>query len=216
MAKKKNIEGLEKELYSDRERMEIWIGENWKKCVILAAVVVVAVVAVYSVRYRSEEKRRAAIVALASAKAEELPAVLAKYPDSPGAATAKMRLAEHLMSQKKYADAKARYAEVAQDRNAPAELRGRAKIAGAACDELSGNLQDAAAACTALMSDSSAGTTIREEAGFQAGRLLIALKEFDRAAEVLRNVADMPAEGESNYRAMAGLLLKSLQSGDFK
>ena len=121
-------------------------------------------------------------------------------------------MAEKLLNEKKYGEAKEQFKLLASDKNAAAELRSRAKLGSAACDELAGNKKAAADSYLLLVNDSSIPRRVRDEAAFHAGRLLAEIADV-RGKEVLKKLVDSPADTSmaNPWQAHAAALLKSLK-----
>ena len=213
---KKDIKHLEKELFSDRERMEIWIAENWKKCIYIAAGVVVAAVAVFAGISYSEKRSAAAAAALSGASADALPAVIEKYSGHPAEAIARIRLARALQDKKDYAAAKKEYAKIAAMENCADFLRNSAALEAAFCDEFAGDIKSASAAFSAIESDNSFDVMSRAEAGYHAGRLLIKLGDFAKAEVLLKRLSVPMISGGEIWAFQSAQLLAALKNGEFK
>lgn len=203
--KKNKIENVD----NSSKVAEIWLEANWKKCLALLVLVIVVGMVIFSVIYVKKQNAREAKENFAAAEVANLAALLEKNPDAPGAAAARIRLADELLSKKDYAGAKAQFSAVATAENIPEELRSRAKLSIPACDELSGNQKAAADGYQALMNDLSTPLRVRDEAGFHAGRLLLAQNDA-RGKEILQRLADSPADGSlaNPWKAHAAALLK--------
>ena len=177
---KPDVKDFEKAL-SDEERIQLWLNKNWKKCLIAVIVIASAVVAFMSVNYIRDQRIMKAVNAIAEAKADELPALIAENPDVPGANLARLRIALNLMDKKDYAGA---------DTTVPLELRTRARFSAAACKEYAGKAKEASAAYMMIFNDSTVSGGSRYEAAYQAGRILIALNDLAAAKKLLQPVAE--------------------------
>ena len=165
--------------------------------------------AVFAVIYFKQQSEAEATRALATAKVADLPALLEKNPGVPGAAAARIRLADNLLAKKDYAGAKAQFKIVADDASAAAELRSRAKLSAVSCDELAGKTKEAAEAFVLLMNDSTAPQRVRDEAGFHAGRIFLTLND-QRGKDILQKMASAPADNSmaNPWKKNAAALLK--------
>ena len=211
----KKIDGLEKELYSDRERMEFWIAANWKKSAIAAVVLVIVAVAIYAVSNHMDAKKLSAENALTDTPVEKLADAIAANSDLDGVPVAELRLASYLAGKKDYKAAAARLRNVVANKKADQILVVKARMSLAAMLEASGDIAGAAAEYMALESSAASGA-IQSEAGFQAGRLLIAQKKFADAEMYLSRIAAKKSDGISSfYQEQALNLLNSLKNGDF-
>lgn len=214
MSKKEKVD-ITKAL-EDNERIELWLSKNWKKCLIFAVAVIVAAVAIFIVFYYRQESIRKNSEALAAAKGEKLEAMLKKTPDAAGADFARIRLASEFVEKKSFDKAAEQFKAVASSKSAPAELRIRARLSIAACLENSGKSKEAADAYQLIYNDMSVGQSVRNEAGFNAGRLLIALGKKADAVKLLKKVAEIPAAGKDKVPAadewqnQAAVLLKRI------
>ncbi len=215
---KKNVNGLEKELFSDRERMEIWIAENWKKCLVISAAVVIAVVAfsVFShIRQKSDENSRAQ---LASAGADTLAAVIEKYSDHPAASAARTRLAKMLLAKGDFIQAAAEFKKVAATPGCATYLRENALMDAALCAELAQDAKSAVDAYNAIESDMEISLPIRAEAGFNAGRLMLKSGDINGAKAIFTKVAAVNFSNQQPadlWAAMSRNALAAISNGDF-
>ncbi len=205
MTDNKNIPDVEK-------KAELWLEKNWKKVIAVIILATIAGMAVFISLYLKKQKNDDLMQAFAAAEAAELGALLEKNPTAPGAAAARIGLAEKLLNEKKYGEAKEQFKLLASDKNAAAELRSRAKLGSAACDELAGNKKAAADSYLLLVNDSSIPRRVRDEAAFHAGRLLAEIADV-RGKEVLKKLVDSPADTSmaNPWQAHAAALLKSLK-----
>ena len=210
MADKKN--NVDKNIFADEKMAEVWFEKNWKK---VAAVVVLAILvgmAVFASIYLNKQKNTGMMKKFAAAETAELAALLEKNPDATGASAARARLADALLAKKDYTAAKAQFGALAADLSAAAELRSRAKLGIAACDELSGNKKAAAESYMLLSNDSTVPRRVRDEAAFHAGRLFAAVAD-SRGKEILKKLADSPMDSSmaNPWKAHAAALLKNLK-----
>jgi len=211
----KKIDGLEKELYSDRERMEIWIAANWKKSAVAAVVLVIIAVTVYAVINNIEAKKIKAENILSDTPVEKLADAIAAAPELDGVPVAELRLANYLAGKKDYKTAAVRLRNIIANKKADQMLVTKARMSLASMLELGGDISGAVAEYMAVESSAASGA-VRAEAGFQAGRLLIVLKKFADAEAYLNRIAAQKADGISAfYQGQALNLLNSLKNGDF-
>ncbi len=216
------VKDIEKALDQD-ERIELWIRNNYKKCAVAMLVLIAVVVTVLALYIKQQNDIRRKSVAIAEAKPEALPALLAENPDLPGAGIARLRLADYLLNDKKdYAGAESVFNTIAQDASLPVEIRNSAKISAVSCIELSGKSKEACEAFVTICSDPTASPALKCEAVLQAARLLLTLKEQAKAVELLQEVAnwEIPAGGEAQSSVMVGkmyaqALLAAIHNGDF-
>ena len=106
---KEDVKNLEKAL-DDDERIELFFSKHWKKVLGAAVVILLAGVVAYSIYYTNKKNTEKATLELASAKAENLPALLEKHSDVPGAAFARLRLAHYQFGKKQYEEAAGNFA----------------------------------------------------------------------------------------------------------
>ena len=106
MSKRKvtKIDGIEKELLSETERVELFISKYWLKVAIVAVLVVILGVAVYAIVSRHDKKIAGIQAQFASTDSAELAEIIAKNSSVPGADLARIRLASELKDKKSYAD----------------------------------------------------------------------------------------------------------------
>jgi hypothetical protein len=191
------------------KQAEIWFEKNWKK--ILLSIVVLLVVGMgifYGINQRAVQQKTAA-AELAAAEVSDIAGLLEKNPDVPGAAAARLRLIKSLCEEKKYTEAAKQLSLLAADENASPVIRSRARLDAASCKELNGELKEAAEMYLELSNDYSIASELRNEAAYQAGRLLLALKDA-RGKDVLKTLAEVPADpltGKNFWQKNASALL---------
>ena len=212
---KKVQKDIEKAL-PENERIELWLSNNWKKCLLVVIAVIVAAMAVFAVIYYRKETARKNSEALSAAKGEALAAQLNKTPDADGADLARIRLAGELVEKKSFDKAIVQFKAVAASKTAPVELRVRARLSIAACLEQSGKVQEAADACKVIFNDMSVPQSVRNEAGFNAGRILLDLNQKSEAVSLLQKVVKvLPAANGKNaepdqWQIQAAILLNRI------
>ena len=96
----KNIEGFEKELLSETERIELFISKYWLKVAIVAVLVVIAGVAAYAVIKQNNDRIFAIQNKFATAENDELAKIIADNSTVPGVDLARLRLAAGLSAKK--------------------------------------------------------------------------------------------------------------------
>ena len=210
---------LEQTLFNDVERFEFWFAAQWKRIAVLAVLAAVAVAAVFGVMsYRRAEERRAASAFADATTVEALTAALTKYAGHKGEALARFRLAGLHIEAKQNDKALAQLRLVAANPETDLSLRGQSQLLAAYLQEQSGKLAEAAAEFRQIAAVESYSPALRCEAGYSAGRLLIALKRFDEAGAVLRNASSLAARGNTGeyWKAQAAELLLALDSGECK
>lgn len=215
---KKNSKALNAEienaLFNDVERWEMFFTSHWKQTLAAAVAVVLAVTAAFALYHRSVKAKRAAAEQLGAADtAAELQSAIAKYPDAPGAALARYRLALRLIEEKKYDQAVPELSKAAA--SGDAALRDKAKLTEAYALELSGKLADAAVKFTALGTSGSSNAPVKCEALYSAGRLYVKLGKKAEARAVLKNAAGVAlpngSESAAYWKASAAELLNSIE-----
>lgn len=216
----KNIEGFEKELLSETERVELFISKYWLKIAIAAVIVVIAGVAVYAVVKNQNDKVNAIQNKFASATAEELTGVIAANSDVPGVDFARLRLAAELGAAKNYSGAAEQLKAVADNAGADLIIRQLAVMELGAALEMAGKIADAAQVFAKAADDTAFSAGIKAQAGCQAARLMIAGKDFASAKAMLqRIVARKSIMTEdfafSTWVAQAEQMLAALDNGDF-
>ena len=210
---KKEIKGLEQELFSDRERAEIWFAENWKMCLLGAVAVIVIASGVLFWRHFDQRRSAAGAAELAVATAETIDAVAAKNAGNPMIAPSRIRIAAGLMAANKFAEAGKEFRKVADDAKASEFLRRRARMNAAACAELGGDLKTAVAEFAAIAGENSPDSP---EAGFRAGALMLKSGEVDKAREMFAKVAEMKGGQSSDIWASQSMAaLAAIRNGDF-
>lgn len=210
----KQIDGVEKVLFSDRERAELWVAKNWKKSAIVMVIIAVAGVVGYTIAQHLEEKAKACENALIDAKADALADAISKNSGAKGAAFARMRLASDLVSKKDFKGAVAQYKAVVADPECDAQLKLSASVAIAQAYEAAGDAKQALASYLLVEKNSTASVAVRINAACAAARLMIDAKAYKDAELLLKRYADI--EKKSNQPPMAQPMLISLLNGEFK
>ena len=215
---KKNSKALNAEienaLFNDVERWEMFFAAHWKQILAVACAVVVAVTAIFAWHHYSVKAKHTAAEQLGAANTvAELQNAVAKYPDAPGVAFARYRMAQLLIEEKKYDQAVSELAKVASA--ADASLRRKARLTEAYAIELSGKLENAAVKFAALGTVPDASPAIKCEAIYSAGRLYVKLGKKAEAKEVLKNAAAVSlsngSESAAYWKASAEELLNSIE-----
>ena len=217
MAKRK-IDGLEKELFSDRERMELWIAENWKQCVGMAALVVVIVVGVFAWNHFQRRRDAAYRAELAAATPENLDAVVARRPAHPAVVMARLRCARALQAAGQYARARSEYLKAASCAGISEVLRENARMEAATCAELAGEDKIAIADWSAVEAGAENSLPVRAEAGYQAGRMMLKNGDISGAKAAFTRVAGMGDVGRSGaeiWVMQSRHALAAVANGDF-
>lgn len=210
---KKEIKGVEQELFSDRERAEIWFAENWKMCLVGAVAVIVIASGILFWRHFERQRSAAGAAELAVATAENIDAVVAKNAGNPMVAPSRIRIAAGLMAANKFAEARKEFRKVADDAKAPDFLRRRAKMNAAACAELGGDPKTAAAEFAVIAGENSADSP---EAGFRAGALMLKNGDIDKARKMFEKVAEMKVGQASDiWASQSKASLAAIRNGDF-
>ena len=210
MADNKN--NVDANSFAGDKSAELWFEKNWKKALVFIVLLMIVGMAVFAALYLKKQKENDLMQAFAAVEDAELAALLEKNPAASGAAAARAKLAEKLLSEKKYDAAKNQFKLLAADNNAASELRSRAKLGSVACDELAGNKKVAAENYLLLVNDTSIPRRVRDEAAFQAGRILAEISDA-RGKEVLKKLVDSPADTSmaNPWQAHAVALLKNLK-----
>jgi len=210
---------IEKTIFNDTERFEFWFVSNWRKLTVVAvaAAAIVAVIFGINASQRAADKKAAAKFADA-ANAEELAAVIAENSDRPGVQLARYRLAAMLLEAKKSAEAVKELNLIAADTDCDPSLRSKAMLTVSYVQENNGKTAEAAAGFKAVFENTAFAAATRCEAGFAAGRNLLALGKTDEAVNILRRTSEMKGSGMTgNYwSAAAGDLLRAAENGELK
>jgi len=207
---------LEQALFSDRERFEMWIAENWKKVAVAAVLAALVTAGGFSALWHRSHTNRRASYALVDAADADLEKTLKQYPDAPGAALARMRLAQKYAADKKYDDAIRLYRQISGDSDTDETLRNAARLAVAATQENAGSSAEAASSYSSIAQDAALAPDVRGEAGLAAARLLAREKKLKEAAAVLQNVIAMAGSPRGAACAeIAKNRLVAIENGEF-
>ena len=161
----KNIEGFEKELLSETERIELFISKYWLKVAIVAVLVVIAGVAAYAVIKQNNDRIFAIQNKFATAENDELAKIIADNSTVPGVDLARLRLAAGLSAKKDYAASAAQLKAVADNPEADLILRQLAAFELAAALELDGKIAEAAKVFAKAADDTAFSAGIKAQAG---------------------------------------------------
>ena len=205
-------------LFSDVERMEMVLTDNWKKLVIGVVVAAVVVTAGFAVWHLRTSAARKAAHALADAEnVIELQKTLEKYPSEPGSPAARFRLAGLLIDNGDFDGALGELRQISSASSVDPSMVAKAKLTEGYVLEAKQDLTAAAECFAALGRDAGAGIDIRCEANYAAGRLLAQLKRLDEAVAVLETAAGTVSERRSamQWSGNARALLASIESGAF-
>ena len=221
--KAKNKRAIDREIkntiFNDTERFELWFAANWRKLSIaaVAAAAIVAVVFGINAAQRSADRKAAAEFADA-ANADELAAAIAKNDDRPGVQLARYRLASMQLEAGKTDAAIKELNLIAADSNCDPALRSKALLTISYVQEKNGKIAEAAAGFKAIFDNTAFAAATRSEAGFAAGRNLLALGKADEATNILRRTSEMKAPGMTGgyWSAAAGDLLRAVENGEIK
>ncbi len=206
-------------LMSDMERVEWFLATYWRPIAGLGIAAAIAVTLFFWGKSFAEAGQREGNYVLADAKTvEALNAALAKHGSNPGAPFARYRLAQLKIAAKDYAGARQELEAVAKDK--PAEpLYGQALLGVAYLYELENNLESAAARFDEIGRTAGLASNVTAEADANAGRVYLALKKLDEAANVLRRIgtdAYQPdRQSTANWCDMARSLLLALENGEY-
>ena len=214
------IDGLEKELLSETERVELFISKYWLKVAIVAVFVVIAGVATYAVVSHHNKKIADIQAKFVSAENDELAEIIAQNSSVPGADMARLRLAFSLKEKKAYADAAVQLQAVADNAGADTILRQAAAMELAAVLELDGKIADAAKAFAKAADETAFSAGIKAQAGCQAARLMIAAKNNADAKAMLQKIIARKSMMVDDFAFITWVsqceqMLAALDNGDF-
>lgn len=183
----KNLKDIDKVLFSDTERVELWFAANWKKaavCLTLLAAVVVAVVYFVS---RNEQNNQSAAFALADITVEKS-GVLNEHADHPTAIQARIKLASLYIEKKEYKKAADIFRKIIADPKADEVWKRQASFMLASTLEAAGDAKDAVAQYQKIVSVKTENLGSRVNAAVAAARLLVAANRKSEAVKMLENL----------------------------
>ncbi len=222
MSKRKvtKIDGIEKELLSETERVELFISKYWLKVAVVAVLVVILGVAVYAIVSRHDKKIAGIQAQFASADSAELAEIIAKNSSVPGADLARIRLASELKDKKSYADAAAQLSAVADNPAADTVLRQIAAFELAAVLELDSKIADAIKVFSKMADDTAFSAGVKAQGGCQAARLMIASKDNAGAKAMLQKIIARKSMMTDDFAFITWMsqceqMLAALENGDF-
>ena len=209
MSKENKID-MGQALFSDRERFVMWFSENWKRTAIISLAVVVAISVAFGIKNHIEDSRAKAAAELAAASTvETLKAALQKHPGSSAAPIAKLRLANMLFDKANYAEAIPYLQEAANASDADIVVKNAAKMNCAKALELTGKIEDAAKAFSAIAAENGISFSVKSEAAFNAARLYAKLGKTKAALEEIQNIS---VSGNTTGNPMMNVYVESANS----
>lgn len=216
----KSIDGFEKELLSETERVELFISKYWSKIAIVSVILVVVIVGIFAFSKSRSDAQNALMNKFASAEGAELEKLIADNSSATGVEMARLRLAAELVQKKDFAGAAKHYALVAESSDADIQLRQVAALAQGSALEQDKKLSDAAAVFTKVADNAAFSAGIKAQAGCQAARLLIAEKKFDAAKALLQRIVARKGAVADDFAfltwiSQAEQTLTALENGDF-
>lgn len=217
----KSIDGFEKELLSETERVELFISKNWVKVAVISVIIVAVFVAAYAVMKSRNDARNALLNKFASVEGAELEKVIADNSNVAGVEMARLRLAAELAGKKDFAGAAKQYAAVADNADADFQIRQVAAMAQAGALEQDKKISEAAAVFTKIADNTAFSAGVKAQAGCQAARLLIEEKKFDAAKAMLQRIIARKAAVSDDFAlhtwvSQCEQMLTALENGDFK
>ena len=222
MAKRevKNIDGFEKELLSETERVELFISKYWVKVAIAAVIVVLAGVGIYAAVKSSNDKKFAIQQKFVSAEADELADLISANASVAGVDLARFRLAGMLVEKKDLAGAAAQLKAVYDNPEADVILRQCAAFEMAGILEQSGKAADAAKVMAAVADDTAFSAGVKLHAGCQAARMMLSNKDVKGANEMLKRMVARKGLVTDDYTFPAWMsqceqMLAAIENGDF-
>ena len=217
--KKKMDAEIGQALFSDTERFEMWFATYWKPaCIVAVIAAVLAAVVFWVATARSSADRKAAFELTDAATAAEISAALKKHPDHAGAAIARFRLAKLQLDAKNYTDAITEFDKIAGASGVDVTLAGNAKLASGYACELAGKKKEAVPRFIAVESNLELPASLRAEAGYNAGRLLIQTGDEKQAKAVLGRTGMISGNTRtvSYWTENAKQMLIAIDNGEYK
>lgn len=222
MAKRevKNIDGFEKELLSETERVELFISKYWVKVAVAAVIVVLAGVGIYAAVKHSSDRKIEIQQKFVSAEADELAKLIAANTSVPGADLARFRLAGMMVEKKDLAGAADQLKAVYDNPEADVILRQCAAFEMAGILEQSGKAADAARIMSAVADDTAFSAGVKLHAGCQAARMMLSVKDINGAREMLKRMVARKGLVTDDYTFPAWMsqceqMLAAIENGDF-
>lgn len=216
----KNINGIEKELFSETERVELFISKYWLKTAIVSVLLVVIACVIYGVIKYKNDKIAGIQQKFVSAEAGDLPALIADNASVPGADIARFRLAGALLDKKDYSGAAAQLEAVFSNPEADVILRQCAAFELAGVLEQSGKSAEAAKVFTKIADETAFSAGVKAQAGCQAARLMIASGDNKGAETMLKRMIARKGMNAEDFTLAAWVsqceqMLTALENGDF-
>lgn len=215
--KKKIDQAINSELFDDFDKFDHFFLSNWKKIVWSAVGILIVIAIIAGIYGYRENQRIAAAKALANAEnIDELRAVIAKYPESPSANSAELRIASQEAAQGNY-EAAIKELEVAIAADPDSEMSMFAAVQLGYLAELNQETEKAENYFAKVASNKEFPAYITAEANYQLGRLAVSRNDLAAAQEYLERVAVLQSEdmGTMLWRQQAIFLNNLISDGKF-
>ncbi len=178
-------------LVDDLDKFEFWAIKEWKK---IFAVCVIFILLVTSIAFyiSSINKAKARVLSeFNNAKTIEIiVSTISKYPSNIAVTQAKLTLAKLYTNEKKYDLALDQYNEILKQENISDDIYDKVKINIPYLLEIKKDIKTAINEFKSVGTDPRISTTVRAEANYMAGRLLIETKDNNTAKQVLELVVN--------------------------
>ncbi|MGE4563564.1 MAG: hypothetical protein AB7F32_01725 [Victivallaceae bacterium] len=216
-SKKKIDAEINNTLFNDIEKFEIAMAEHWKKVVIIAILVVIAVGVTFGIsNHRKSAEIKAMNEIVAAQSEEQLVKAINDYAAYPASRFARIRLARIYAESGRFELAAAQF-DALEASGAPAEMIQRAKLDSLYMLENAGKILDAANRFAEIGRNSANSGSIRAEANYSAGRLYAQLKDMEKATACLKSAKSLGAENQismaSEWGRLAEFTLLNVESG---
>ena len=208
--RQKKLNAQMNEVMDDFDRFEYFFATNWKKIVIAAVLVVVAVAVIVTLQSCAKSRKLAAAEAYDKASdIAQLEAAIAKHGQAPGAVT--MRLAALYVDKKDFANARKQLTLASADKDA-ADVRYRAALNLGYLDEMEGKAADGAKRFESIAKQlrEPGSAAYAAEAYASAGRLYLASGKKAEAKAILEAgrsfIKGLPADQQQVANGFVGMI----------
>ena len=217
----KSIEGFEKELLSETERIELFISKYWLKIAVAAVIIVAICTGVYAYTKKNADAVAAKQQQLAAAEGEALSKLIAENGNVPGVDMARIRRAAELVEAKDFKAAAAMLRTVLDNPAADVQLRQVAALELGGALEQNKEIDEAIKVFSAAVDENSFSAGIKAQAGCQAARLLISKDNAAAAKALLQRIIARKGSvvddmGFASWVSQCEQMLTALENGDFK
>jgi len=209
MPKDKKKETIYEAAYDDMAIFENFFSKNWEKIFQLCGLAVIGIAIFLIANYYNKKNDASVAMQISTADgAVQLQEVISKYATHPAVATAKLRLAQIYLKDKKYDEASKIYTQLSFSKDPAISLR--AKLNQAYIMEIEGKKAESAAKFAEIGAGIGLPEEVRFEASYSAARIYKELGEGEKAKTSLESFNNINPMMANNFWVKKGERLKAL------